>query len=262
VNFVDASGDFAGEGFEFDPNNRINWTLPALTFNFRIFLEGPFDPASNKMKTDLNALLPTGQPYDPSLPYYGNAMPDWYYGGTEAVGTIPNEYLVDWVVVQLRDATSAATATPATAIATQAAFVNNLGDVVGLDGLNPLTFTLSYTNNLYVVIWHRNHLGVISANALVNAGGLFTYDFTTGSAQALGGTNAMKQLAPAIWGLMAGDGDGTGGIATQDRDNVWDVEAGTAGYKAADYDFSGQVNNPDKNDKWRLNLGKGSYIPE
>jgi hypothetical protein len=133
---------------------------------------------------------------------------------------------------------------------------------VGLDGLSPLALPASYTNDLFVVVWHRNHLGVISSTALADDGGLFSYDFTNGSGKALGGTSAQKQLAAGIWGLVAGDGDGSGGVAAQDRDNVWDAQTGTAGYKAADYNLSGQVDNPDKNDRWVPNLGKGSYIPE
>lgn len=260
VNFLNATGAFSGESFEYDPYNRVNWAVPAVTYNLTVFLEGPFDPATNKMKTDLNGIIPTSQPYFPAIPYFGNPMPDWYYGGAESVGVIPNIYIVDWIVVQLREGTSPATAT--TVLASQAAFVNNMGMVVGMDGLNPLNFAVSYSANLYAVIWHRNHLGIISANPLVEAGGNVTYNFSSGSGQALGGTSAQKLLATGIWGMMSGDGDGSGTVLNSDRDNVWDIQAGTVGYKAADFNMNRQVNNPDKDDKWVPNLGKGSFIPE
>jgi hypothetical protein len=259
VNFVGATGGFSGENYDYDPFNRVNWMAPAMLYDFTVFMEGPFNPSTSQMKTDINTILPTSQPYYPALPYFGNPMPKWYYGGSETVGAIPNTFIVDWVIVQLREGTTPATAT--TVLATQAAFINNLGKVVGMDGLSPLTFAVSYTSNLYAVIWHRNHLGIISANPLVNVGGIFTYNFSSGSGQAYGGASAQKQLATGIWGMMSGDGDGSGGVNTQDRDLVWDIQAGTTGYKAADYNMNKQVNNPDKNDKWLPNMGKGSFVP-
>jgi hypothetical protein len=259
VNFVGATGGFAGAAFEYDPNNLVNWTTLVQTFNLKAYLEGAFNPASGTMRTDLNTILPLSQPYHPALPYFGNPMPDWYYGGTESVGAIPNGSLVDWVIVQLREGASPATAT--TILATQAAFITSSGNIVGLNGTSPLNFTISYSLNLYAVICHRNHLGIISANPLLNVGGTFTYDFSSGSGQAYGGTSAQKQLATGIWGMMSGDGDGSGGVLTSDRDLVWDIQAGTTGYKAGDYSINRQVNNTDKNDKWLPNLGKGSYIP-
>jgi hypothetical protein len=260
VNFLSATGGFAGAAFEYDPNSLVNWTTLTQTFNLKAYLEGAFNPSSGTMRTDLNTILPLSQPYHPPLPWFGNPMPDWYYGGSESVGAIPNSSLVDWVIVQIREGTSPATAT--TILATQAAFINNTGNIVGLDGTSPLNFTISYSLNLYAVVWHRNHLGVISAIPLVNVGGTFIYDFSSGSGQAYGGTSAQKQLATGIWGMMSGDGDGSGVVAIQDRDNVWDIQAGKTGYLPSDYNMNRQTNNADKNDRWVLNIGKVSQVPE
>jgi len=259
VNFLGATGGFAGAAFEYDPYNLVNWTTLAQTFYLKGYLEGAFNPVSGTMRTDMNTLLPLGHPYHPALPYFGNPMPDWYYAGNESVMSIPNSNLVDWVIIQLREGSSPATATAI--LATQAAFINNAGNIVGLDGFSPLNFTVTYSLNLYAVIWHRNHLGIISANPLVNVGGTFTYDFSSGSGQAFGGTAVQKELSPGIWGMIAGDGDGNGMIQTEDKTNVWNLQTAKIGYFPSDYNMNKQVNNPDKNDFWKTNLGRSSILP-
>ncbi|MCF8367854.1 MAG: glycoside hydrolase [Bacteroidales bacterium] len=263
VTFYDASGGFSGAAYEFDPYDKVHWDFAPITFNLVVFMEGPFDPGTGKMRTDINSLLPTGQPFSPSLPYYGNPMPDWYYAGTESVGAIPSPFIVDWVLVEFRDATSPANAVPATSVAIVPAFLLNNGDVVALDGSGPLTLSAGFTNDIYVVIWNRNHLGVISANPVVEIGGVFPYDFTTASSQAWGGTSAQKDLGGGTWGMISGDGNGDGTINIPDEISVWTSWAGLMyGYSPADYNYDMQINNKDKNDKWQPNIGAGSFIPE
>ena len=189
-------------------------------------------------------------------------MPDWYYDGTETVGSIPNASVVDWILVQFRDAPNAGAALPGTAIATVPAFVMNTGEVIALDG-GTLNVAAGYSSNLYAVIWNRNHLGIMSANPLVESGGVFSYDFSTGSGQAYGGTFAQKDLGGGVWGMYAGDGDGSGGINGTDESSVWEAWAGeTWGYSPADFNFDTQINNIDKDDYWYPNHGAGSQIPE
>ena len=138
----------------------------------------------------------------------------------------------------------------------------NTGEIVDLDGFSPLTFLGTPVNDLYVAIWHRNHLGVLSASALVDAGGVYTYDFSSGSGQAYGGTSAQVELYPGIWGIISGDGNGNGFIGQPDILNVWNTQAAEFGYKAGDFNLDGQVNNMDKNDYFVPNFSSGSFIPE
>ncbi len=260
--FVDAWGDFDGEDFDYDPYNHVHWTYTSRTIDLTVFIEGPFNPSSNKMNLGINSILPLNQPFD--TPPLSNPSPDWYYTGTESVASIPNAFIVDWVLVEFRDAPTVATALPGTAISTQAAFIRNTGEIVGLDGLNPITFTGAIINNLYAVVWTRNHVGIISANPLVEVGGLYTYDFSSGSGQAVGGTAALKQLStsPVMWGIKSGDANGTGVVAPGDKTNVWTLQAGDFGYLESDYNYDGQADNIDKNDYWVPNMGASSFIPE
>jgi len=262
LEFTNFSGDFSGQDYEDDIHNRIHWIPSEHRLELKVFLEGPFN--GTYMSPALNAVLPLNSPFNPPLPYFGNPMPDWYYASGGSVGFIPNTSVVDWVLVQLRDASSASAALPATNIATTPAFVMDDGSIITLDGSSQLSFDVTPLNNLYVAIWHRNHLGVISANPLTEIEGIYPYDFTTSASQVYGGSSAQVQLSsvPEIWGMMAGDGDGNGVVGDPDKLNIWNFQTGTEGYLESDFNLNKNVNNQDKNDFWYLNYGKATYIPE
>lgn len=220
--------------------------------NLNAYLEGPFN--GTNMNTSLNSggLIPLAQPY--------NVAP-WSYSGSESVAVMPNANVVDWVLVELRDAVSAASATVGTRIARKAAFILNDGSIVGMDGFSDLIFTATITNNLFAIVWHKNHLGVMSAVPLTLGGGIYSYDFTTGSAQAYGGVNGHKQLVAGKWGMFSGDGDANNTINLTDKTSVWTPNVGKKGYLNADLNRNGQVNNPDKNNYWLPNLNKVCQVP-
>jgi hypothetical protein len=220
--------------------------------NLNAYLEGPFN--GTNMNTFLNSggLIPLAQPY--------NVAP-WSYSGAESVAVMPNANVVDWVLVELRDAVSAGSATVGTRIARKAAFILNDGSIVGLDGFSDLIFTATITNNLFAIVWHKNHLGEMSAVPLTLGGGIYSYDFTTGSAQAYGGVNGHKQLAVGKWGMFSGDGDANNTINNTDKTAVWTPNVGKKGYLNADFNRNGQVNNPDKNNYWLPNIGKSCQVP-
>jgi len=253
VDFYDATGVFSGEAWDEDPYNRINW-ISTAGFNvaLTVFLEGPFETSNMRANLNVDDLIPMNQPY--------NVAP-WNYPGIESVSSIPNENVVDWVLVEMRDATSAATATEATVIGIQAAFLLKNGSVVGLDGSSLLNFPGSFTNNLFAVVYHRNHLGVISANPLMLSTGTYVYNFSSGESQVYGGNAGHKEITPGIWGMRGGDGVCDGTINSNDRILSWEAHAGESSYSPADFNLDCQVNNKDKNDIWFENTGYASLIP-
>ncbi len=121
---------------------------------------------------------------------------------------------------------------------------------------------MSVTQHLFVVVWHRNHLGILSSEFLTESGGIYSYDFTASSTKAYGGTAAQKELAPGIWGMMGGDGVSDGIITTTDKSPLWNIQSGKKGYLESDYNLDTQSNNKDKNNIWIPNLGSGSQIPD
>lgn len=237
----------------YDYSSTFNIFENQLTLNLKAYLEGPFN--GTDMITSLNGggLIPLIQPYN---------IPPWNYSGTESVVEIPNLNVVDWVLVELRDAEDAGSANEGTRISQQAAFILNDGSIVGLDGFSKLTFATSFSHNLFVIIRHRNHLGLMTALPLNKIDGIYTYDFTGGSDIIYGGINGTKQLAPGKWGMFSGDGDANNTIELFDKTGVWSPNAGKMGYLSGDFNLDGQVDNRDKNEFWLPNLGKGSQVPQ
>lgn len=225
-------------------------SLSESKLHLKVFLEGPF--LINTMSTDIYPVLPLSQPFtgDP-----------WYYNGTEAVSQIP-QGIVDWVLVELRDAPDIFSATASSLAGRTAAFLRSDGSILDhLSGEDPV-FNVIIADSLYIVIHHRNHLSVISANALVENSGVITWDFTNGQEKTFGGSLGHKEVVPGVWAMIGGDGDANGQTNNGDKNDVWVPQAGSQGYQTGDFNMDGQVNNGDKIEIWEYNTGYGSQVPE
>lgn len=250
-----------------DPNSATtfvfidaDYTVTAWFYKFeldiRVMLEGPFNG------TNLNAdLISDAASFPFSQPF--NAFP-WNYKGSESITSIPNINIVDWTLVELRGTSGdSATTVPDSVFARKAGFILSDGKIVGLDGKSPLRFiSASIDSNLYIVIHHRNHLSTISSIVTIDTLDNYTYDFTSSENQSSSGFNAVKELSPGIWGMLAADGDGNGLIDSLDLINIWKVQAGEEGYKSGDFNLDFEVDNKDKDNFWMNNNGINSSIPE
>lgn len=166
----------------------VDWyTRPeAWQPHFRVFLGGGYDAATGLMSHALRSqgLLPTQEPYTALGYQHRNG------GGGERMTASAQQIAigadtpVDWVVVELRDKYNSRTI-----LATRSALVQRDGDIVGMDGITPVTFS-GWTDSYYVAVRHRNHLGVMTQApvALTNAP---TIDFTD-STLATYGNHAQK----------------------------------------------------------------------
>jgi PKD repeat protein len=226
---------------------------PIINLDITVYLEGPFNGANMSVNLTNLPEFPLTQPY--------NIAP-WNYGGSESVVVIPSANIVDWLLVELRDAADAASATSATMMDRQAAFLLSNGKIVGMDGASTLQFSNSLTQQLYVVIWHRNHLAVMSSGFVSESGGTYSYNFSTGATQAYGSTDAHKQIGPDVWGMIGGDGNRDGDVTDTDKSPIWESQSGTQGYIESDYNLDTQSDNTDKDDVWTPNLGAGSPVPQ
>jgi len=217
-----------------------------------IFLEGAF--ADNEMRTDLEAVIPLSQPY--------NEAP-WTYTGTEQVTQIPNSDIVDWVLIDLKESLSGASTTPEHfRIQQKAAFIRKDGKIVDTDGLNPIIIKHVPKDNLFVTIWHRNHLPAIASHQLVLEDSTYRFDFTKGPEMLLNGNTIASQISAYDWAISGSDGDASGIIDINDKSIIWEPAAGEKGYLKGDYNLDIQVNNIDKNDIWYPNLGLSSSLPD
>jgi len=186
----------------------------------------------------------------------------WMYTGSDAVSNIPNPEVVDWVLVEIRDAATAAQAIGSAKVGRQVAWLLSDGSIAGLNGTSNLQFNHSLIHQLFVVIWHRNHLAILSANPLVKSAGIYHYDFSINSSQIFGGSSGAKEIIPGVWGMISGDGNADGFVDIIDRNSVWSLQAGNSGYLPGDFNMNGNAKNQDKNDKWRINLNRSSQVPQ
>ena len=242
-----------------DEYNR--WSMTSITelivLDINVFLEGPY--SSGQMQTLLSNYLPFQQPFNPALPWYGNSNPVWLYNGDESVPAIPQD-VVDWLLLELRETTgNASTATSDKIVAQSPCFLLKDGSVVGIDGQRPVNVFHEARYSIYVVLHHRNHLSIMSADPVNTSTGL--YDFTTGSDKAYGGASGYKQVAAGEWGMVSGDGNADGQINNTDKNDVWKPQAGTSGYKASDFNLDSEVNNIDKISLLAPISGIGSQVP-
>jgi hypothetical protein len=75
------------------------------------------------------------------------------------------------------------------------------------------------------------------------------------------GTNAVAPLGAGLYGLYAGDGDGSGSVLANDRQAVWLPQVGQTGYLAGDFNLSGSVLADDRQTVWAPNVGRQSAVP-
>ncbi len=218
--------------------------------SLKAFLQGPF--YNTDMNIDLNfaGLIPTNQPY---------SISPWNYSGTESVSSIPAN-VVDWVLIELRDAPDANSATATTIIEQHAAFLRNDGSVVDLDGLNNLQISSTINQQLFVVIRHRNHLDIMSAFPLLQLEGVYSYDFTI--MDRAYGTNATISIGGGSFGMYSGDANADGYIDDLDKSSIWILEAGNLDYLSSDLNLDSQSNNVDKDEFWLMNRGEDCQVPE
>ena len=239
---------------------QSSWAGPAPFSTFpkqldaTIFLEGPYDESADNMNTN-SGMLPLTQPYSGS---------PWNYSGTEQVASIPTG-VVDWVLIEWREASSPASANGSNYIWRKAAFLKNDGSVVDMYGSSlPWIGNPQLTGSLYLIVRHRNHLDVISNFGANLVGEIYSYDFSDQSDKVYGGNNAHKQIdsSPLRFGMAGGDGVADGHINLSDKNFSWEPDVGKTGYLDGDFNMNGQTDNQDKNDVWFSNNGYNGFVPD
>jgi hypothetical protein len=218
-------------------------------FDIQAFMEGPYNGLT--MNTFLNDidLIPLSQPFT-SLP--------WAYAGTETVAEIPAN-AVDWVLLEVRETTGdVETATAATIVAQQAAFILDNGSVVALDGESNVLIPLAFTDNVYVVLWHRNHIRLMSSTALTQVSGVYTYDFTDAQSKTYG--SFQKEIGAGVFGMYASDIDSDGEVFSGDLGLLLNEYPSFNVYSNSDVDLDGEVFSGDLN-VLLLNYPIFTYIP-
>ena len=213
----------------------------------KVFLEGYYDVAAGEMRTDLMTgnLVPTSQPYN-SAPFN--------YSGNESASTFPTD-TVDWVLVELRDASDFNTL-----VATKAVLLRKDGMLMEPDGTMGVIFVNIPSGFYHLAVYHRSHLAVLSASSVSTNQTTPFVDLTTSgtAAYSSGSAQLIEMGTSGVFAMHVGDYDGNGIVNNLDF-NAWKQDpAALNAYFPTDGDGNGIVNNQDFN-RWKAN---GSKIGE
>lgn len=182
----------------------------------RAMLQGPYDAIAGLMRDDLRtqAMIPQQEPY--------SAAGHVFHGGgggerleVTATGAVGADAVVDWVVVEARDASA-----PATVVASRAALVQRDGDLVDIDGVRPVGLPVP-PGSYYFAVRHRNHLGAMTATPVPLSNTMSLLDLGD-PLTAAWGTDARK-LSGGRALLWCGDANGNGDLKYTGADNDRDV---------------------------------------
>jgi len=107
--------------------------------------------------------------------------------------------IVDWVFLELRKKDGSGTV-----MGTRSALLRRDGFIVDVDGVSDVLFPNNDLDDYYLMIRHRNHLGIMTATAVSPNNDI---DFTVASTPTFGAssTSARKLLEPNVYGLIAGN---------------------------------------------------------
>ena len=172
-------------------------------------LQGAYDPSTGLMRDQLRTtgVLPTTEPYT-ALGYtltqnVGASVAPSVFNVSDGTA------IVDWVVVELRDATD-----PAVIVASRPALLRRDGSVARLNGTNTVLDFDAPAGDYYVCLNHRNHLGVMSASTMSLSAGSAPFMSFDNMNVPVWGTNGRYEAGnvPMLW---AGDSNGDNNVIYQ-----------------------------------------------
>ncbi|OUR91329.1 hypothetical protein A9Q87_10210 [Flavobacteriales bacterium 34_180_T64] len=238
-----AVDDLKGADLTLEQGFHNTFLKMGLVVNAMAFLQGPYNETNFLMNDNLRSLglIPLNSPYLDSDTATTQDILD----------VVGNDAIVDWVFVEIRDRS-----VNNLVIGYQSALIQRDGDVVDVDGINPLEFDL-LPGTYFVSVSHRNHLGALTENAEMLTKNPEVLDFTD-SAFTTFGNYARVELTSGDMALWAGDVNGNGQVRFQGpgndtnkiKDNVLDLTNGNpvgsnfypyVAYDNADIDMNGQV---------------------
>ncbi len=233
---------------------------PDKYYELRIsaYLEGALQYPDLKMDNSLNVihgLLPGQDSVSNAsdsiiIPY---SVAPWNYPGTEC-DTFANmqypENAVDWVLVSFRTGVDSDTE-----VAKTMGLLTQDGTI---EFLNECTLGREDGSSFYIVVEHRNHIGIMSPTPISVVDAKLEYDFRTQDSFTNNGTRSgQKEVISGTWAMFAGEGvqDINGNDINGQDKGFWAVENGTFRiYSPTDFNMDGSIDGQDKG-LWFSNNG-------
>jgi hypothetical protein len=265
----DANGDGnPADAFDGNGNGIPAYLDPTedsgVNIQVRAFLQGPFQSSTRLMRGDLYTLklMPLMQPYGSLKTAFGYAdsgetvSPFDYFGTETASATVlalgAGDAPVDWVLIELRDKLD-----PRKKIGAAAGLLQRDGDVVdAVTGSTTLRIPNVDTGSYYVVVRHRCHLAVMTAEPAALSMVATAVDFTLPATKTYGGDAARLQ-STGIALMWSGDANNSntaiangpgsdanvilGAILVAPANNGVNVAFKLDGYYASDLNMDGST---------------------
>lgn len=125
--------------------------------NLKVWLRGPSLGTTMSTTLATNELLPLNEPYEGlefvRKGYSGESVAD--------VNVFKDNNIVDWILVELRDRDN-----PEIVRYNRAALLNNVGQILDVDGVSLVEFPFVRDFDYFISIRHRNHLGIMTKEAV------------------------------------------------------------------------------------------------
>lgn len=260
-----------------------SYTVECDPVTLEVYLEGAYHPVGDSLLKDLNYnhVLPgqdkllspniavqLGAPFTPFGQPYSN--PPWNHAGNlglnfgdasapgAPIGVInyPPD-VVDWILVTVRENGML----PADNIWTCAGWLHTNGSVTFPESCGNLV--LNGANDYFLLVQHRNHLGVLSpmqVNELCG-GTVIHWDFTSSNSYEPAFRSGQKEVVPGIWAMFAANGEQDmtiPAVASQDR-TTWRVLQNALGYSVGDYNLNASTTSFDET-VWKFNQNTSSGV--
>ncbi len=236
VRFVAVNG--WGNNFYLD-NIAVNGiAAEEVVLQAKVWLEGPMLAGQQEMSTHLldTGLLPLQHPYS-DLP--------WSFPASSVIAFPPD--VVDWLLLEARAADD-----PGQVRSQAVCFLRSDGQLIHTDGsLGARLPNLDPNAEYFVLIRHRNHMDILSAQA-VTVNNNAAHDFTL-AANITAGSTTMTNLGAARFGMLAGDFEANGVFNFQDFNAYMNTSSSLLEYVQSDCNFDGFTTVDD------FNLYKGNF---
>jgi len=175
------------------------------------FLLGAYDESTEQMKDKLRStgVLPSTDPYAAMSDFTQVNDATSYAMDAGVMDVTGTTAIVDWIWVELRSKSD-----NTVVITSRPALLRADGQIVDMDGTSDITLN-AVPDDYFVVIRHRNHLGIMSATAQpLNATSTPTVDFKK-ETEPTYGTNARKGVgsSPTVMCMWPGDANGDRKVA-------------------------------------------------
>jgi len=196
------------------PYRTENDTPPPETgikLSLKTFLQGSYDAVNENMKDDLRASNHFSQ--QEPFSQLGHTVLGSLQLNPELLSIEGNNAIIDWVLFELRDKNN-----PATIIASIAALLQQDGNIADpLTGSSNISINDLDADDYYVAIRHRNHLGIMTAQAVSLSNVNTTIDFTDPNTAVWGSNARLISNGKAM--MWAGDSNHDGKLIAAGPEN-------------------------------------------